>query len=81
MHIEATANDKEKTEVLRDILAKLMWQIWERQGLFRRSAIQMMTDEEFALSVVNRVVWEGYTLKDVYETRYHVKSEEYRGDV
>lgn len=75
IHITPLSDDKKMTEQLRDILSTLKWHIWENQGVFRRSSIRTMTDEEFALSIVKRVEWEGATLKDIYETRYHVKNE------
>jgi len=65
-----TEDDKTLTMELRDTLATLKWEIWENQGLFSRKDIKMLTDEEYAQSVVKIADW-GYTLKDIYETRYH----------
>lgn len=63
-------DDRELTRELRDILASLKWEIWEREGTFSRQEYQFVDDEEYAQSVIHRKDW-GYTLKDAYETRYH----------
>lgn len=64
--------DDEKIQVaeLRDILATLKWEIWESQGIYCRKDQAVVSDKEFAQAVIDRVDW-GYTLQDVYETRYH----------
>ena len=63
-------DDRELTRELRDILASLKWEIWEREGTISRQEYQFVDDEEYAQSVIHRRDW-GYTLKNAYETRYH----------
>ena len=53
----------------------LKWEIYETQGVVSRNSVKSLSDEEFAMSVIKWVDW-GYSLEDVYETRYHITSRE-----
>lgn len=65
--------DKEATQVLRDAMATLNWDIIKSQGVVKREEIQDNSVRHFEEQVMGRADF-GYTLEDVYETRYHVKN-------
>lgn len=62
-------DDWELTTKLRDILATLKWEIFEKQGLFLRKEVSSISSKQYAEIIINRVDY-GYTLEDVYETRF-----------
>lgn len=65
---------RELDEELRDAMATLKWDIWEKcSEIPRVRKIQNAIDvEHFEQKIVDKCdLGEGYTLQDVYETRYH----------
>lgn len=67
-------NENSQIACLRDKMATLKWEIWERQGIDNRAHMAVISDTEYAESVMNRANY-GYTLQDVYETRWQKKQE------
>lgn len=63
----------ELTDKLREILATLKWEIWERRGMFRRKSLREQSVMDYAMSVIDRQDY-GYSLLDVLETMYSDKN-------
>lgn len=62
----------ELTQKLRDTLATLKWEIWEREGLFSRDNLADNYRELFSKKIESRI--QPYdTLESVERTRYHSK--------
>lgn len=59
-------------DLLRDTLATLKWDIWERIGDSTRASITKDEITKFRESIVARCGY-GYTIEDVYKTMYHDK--------
>lgn len=66
----------EENENLRDILASLKWDIWEKQGITSRKSFSNDYCRQFRQSIVDRDDFGDYvyTLQDIYETMYHDKN-------
>lgn len=67
----------ECNQVMRDIMATLLWEIWEgdaqKHGIVNRSEIASDYWERFIISLVSE--WSGYRMQDNVEQRYHSKFE------
>lgn len=64
----------ELTQELRDALATLKWEIWEREGLFSRDDLPENFGEQFIKMFEKRLQpWD--TLESVERTRFHTKAE------
>lgn len=68
-----SGNIEYMNEMLRDTLATLKWDIWERIGDSTRTSITNDEIEQFRERIVARCGY-GYTIEDVYKTMYHDKS-------
>ncbi len=64
---------KEATDLLRDILCTLKWEIWERYGKALRKDIPEEYIKMF-LAHYENYTYDVYTLEDVRNTRYHPKT-------
>lgn len=60
---------KDLNQHLRDDLATLKWEIWERNGYEKRQNISNEFKDEFKNNIVNKCGF-GYTIEDVYATMY-----------
>lgn len=70
----------ELTKALRDALATLMWEIWEREGVEARSSLPTDYGEQFVKEFEARI--RPYdTLETVERTRFHTKEEMEQWDV
>lgn len=70
----------ELTQILRDSLATLKWDIWEQEGLQLRSSISTEYRKIF-LEEFERRIYPYDTLESVERTRYHTKEELEQKDV
>lgn len=62
------------TQRLRDDLATLKWEIWEREGLFARDSLPENYREQYIQTFAKRLApWD--TLESVERTRFHTKAE------
>lgn len=61
---------EEKTCLLRDCLASLKWELWEKQGVFLRKETRDLSKTEYAQMIINKRDY-GYSLNDAVETRYN----------
>lgn len=62
------------TQRLRDDLATLKWEIWEREGLFARDRLPDDYREQYIQTFAKRLApWD--TLESVERTRFHTKAE------
>ena len=62
------------TQRLRDDLATLKWEIWEREGLFARDSLPEDYREQYIQTFAKRLApWD--TLESVERTRFHTKAE------
>lgn len=62
-----TVNDY--TSILRDALATLKWEIWEKYGQCHREDIPAHYEDSFVTSIMNRSDY-AYDVNDIYETLY-----------
>lgn len=68
------ADNTTLTEQLREDLATLKWEIWEREGLSPRDSLPENYQEEYIQTFAKRLApWD--TLESVERTRYHSKAE------
>lgn len=68
------------TQQLRDDLATLKWEIWEREGLFARDSLPEDYREKYIQTFAKRLApWD--TLESVERTRFHSKAEIAQKDV
>ncbi|MCD8022652.1 MAG: hypothetical protein LUF30_06675 [Lachnospiraceae bacterium] len=66
-----SVTEKEKvTARLRDCLATLRWEIWEKKGVFSRAALPKDASERYLERIMSETE-NGYTLEMIYATRYH----------
>lgn len=73
-NIDIDSNDVDViNQRLRDELATLKWEIWERLGVYKRTSISI-TQEEFEQEIINRCPY-GFTKEDIERTRYKDKNE------
>ena len=71
---EDFSNIAELTQKLRDALASLKWDIWEREGLLSRDSLPENYSEQFIKTFEKRIQpWD--TLESVERTRFHTKAE------
>ena len=71
---ENFSSSVELTQELRDALASLKWEIWEREGLFSRDSLPENFREQFIKTFEKRLQpWD--TLESVERTRFHTKAE------
>ena len=71
---ETHLDSVELTQVLRDELASLKWEIWEREGLLSRDSLTEDYKEQFIKAFEKRI--QPYdTLESVERTRFHTKAE------
>ena len=71
---ENYSGSAELTQELRDALASLKWEIWEREGLFSRDSLPENFREQFIKTFEKRLQpWD--TLESVERTRFHTKAE------
>lgn len=54
---------------LRDELATLKWEIWEKNGLHKRSSVPENFREQFQQQIIDKCEY-GFTVEDVYNTMY-----------
>lgn len=82
MSVSNDASIKEMNQMLRDELATLKWEIWERQKVAKRSSYSKEYAENFRQSIMDRSDYGDYeyTLQDIYETMYHDKNVTERGE-
>ncbi|MGN0513614.1 MAG: hypothetical protein ACI4GD_04985 [Lachnospiraceae bacterium] len=67
---DGTLDDKEKlTERLRDTLATLKWEIWERKGMCKRCTISPDYSDMFLKEIIGEKNT-SYTVEDVWNTMY-----------
>lgn len=67
---DETSDDKEKlTEKLRDTLATLKWEIWERKGMCKRCMISTDYSDKFLKEIIGEKNT-SYTVEDVWNTMY-----------
>jgi len=57
---------------LRDCLATLKWEIWEREGRVSRKTFYKTHSDSFAQEIVNRCPYD-FSIEDVERTRFHLK--------
>lgn len=68
------ADNTSLTQRLREALATLKWEIWEREGLFARNSLPDDYREQYMQTFAHRLApWD--TLGSVERTRYHTKAE------
>lgn len=63
----------ELTNLLRDSLCSLKWDIWERLGIFRRCEL----GENYSVLYLENIMKEtenGYTIEEIIRTRYHTRA-------
>lgn len=71
---EDYSNSIELTQELRDALASLKLEIWEREGIFSRDSFPENFNEQFIKTFEKRLQpWD--TLESVERTRFHTKAE------
>ena len=63
-------NNEELTQMLRDVLATLKWEIWEHEGIIARNGLEENYREVFIREFENRI-FPYDTLESVERTRYH----------
>lgn len=75
-NIGTTKSDAEiLTEILRDQLATLKWEIWESRGIFQRKKMDMLSPRKWAEKIVERCEY-SFTVQDVLDTMFIPKGEE-----
>ena len=62
------------TEDLRDVLASLRWEIWERQGIQKRSSFAPDESIRFRKMIMDQSE-NGYTESEIERTRFHTEEE------
>lgn len=74
-YLGRTESEKELTQELRDILATLKWEIWEKMGVVSRKSISKNFRENFAKNILIEVNESGgtYTMEQIEAERYHDK--------
>lgn len=65
---------------LRDCIATEKWRIFESRGIYKRKDIEVMGKREFEEYIVNKCGY-GYTVEDVYETKFVDKNKVDQNDV
>lgn len=71
---------EELTQALRNMLATLKWEIWEREGQIQRASLPEDYEEQFGKVFEQRIQpWD--TLETVERTRFHTKEELEQKDV
>ena len=64
---------REYTDELRDVMCTLKWEIWEKEGIGKRSDIDNGYSEIFLNNIMNQTS-SGYTVEEIIRTRYKDKS-------
>lgn len=64
---------REYADELRDVMCTLKWEIWEKEGIGKRSDIDNGYSEMFLNSIMNQTS-SGYTVEEIIRTRYKDKS-------
>lgn len=63
------------TDVLRDILATLKWELWERQPQEQRENIPHNYKKQYLQGFTDQITDESYSLEAIESTRFHTKEE------
>lgn len=63
----------ELTSELRNIMAKLKWEIWEKMGMVTRKSLPEDLHKHFAEDILATAGENGYTMQMVEDERYHDK--------
>ncbi len=65
------------TEILRDILCALRWEIWENQGLIKRKELSFGAAQEY-INTIMRETANGYTIEKIMRRRYQENHTQYK---
>lgn len=63
------AQKRELSDELRDIMCTLKWEIWEKEGMQKRSSISIGYKDVFLHNIMSQTV-SGYTVEEIKRTRY-----------
>lgn len=63
---------RELTDLLRDIMCTLKWEIWEKEGIQKRTSIPPEYKKIFLEQIMSQTV-SGYTVEEIEKTRFHDK--------
>ncbi|MBD5539587.1 MAG: 1-acyl-sn-glycerol-3-phosphate acyltransferase, partial [Lachnospiraceae bacterium] len=66
-------NKREYANNLRDIMCTLKWEIWEKEGIKKRSDISIDYSEKFQNKIMSQTIY-GYTVEKIIKRRFKDKS-------
>ena len=65
----------ELTDILRDTLAELKWELWERQSQEMRANIPLGYRQQYLRGFTDQITDESYSQEAIETTRFHTKAE------
>lgn len=70
LHAGIFIGKRELSNQLRDIMCTLKWEIWEKEGVQKRSRILTGYEDTFLYHIMKQTE-NGYTVEEIERTRYH----------